>query len=145
MIIIRDKGRINGLIKKRIRNEFKECLSLYKKKRRVRRKGVRLFFKVLKKFESSGIHFGEPKEEMPFAKTAVSIDVYSLIPVYKLGFLEGFLEKRFRLILDIKDLGFKVKAEGKEIPLTKIKDTKKKELLRQINATFKNIEYIKCW
>lgn len=144
-MIIKDKERINNLMKEKIRNDFKECLSLYKKKKRVRRKGVRLFFEALEKFESSGIYFEKPKEEISSKKTAVSIDIYSLIPVFKPGFLEGFLEKRFSLILDMKELGFKVKTEGKEIPLMKIKNTKKEELLRQIKAMYKNIEYIKCW
>ncbi len=142
---MKDKERMNRLIKRRIRDNFKECLSLYKKKKRVRRKGVRLFFKVLKKLESSGIHFGEPKEKMSFTKNAVSIDIYSLIPVYEPGFVESLLEKKISLILDMKDLGFKVKAEGKEIRLMRIKKAKKKRLISQIKATYKNIGYIKCW
>lgn len=142
---MKDKERINRLIKGRIKNEFKECTSLYKKKKRVRKKGVRLFFKTLKKLDSPGLRFGKLKEEMPFTKNAVSIDIYSLTPVYERELIESLLEKKISLILDMKNLCFKLRTIGKEIPLMKIKDTKKKELIRQISANFKNIEYIKCW
>lgn len=142
---MKNKERMNRLIKRRIRNSLKECLNLYKKKKRVRRKGVRLFFKVLKKLESSGIYFGEPKEEISFNKTAVSIDIYSLIPVYEPGFVKSLLKKKVSLILDMKDLGFKVGVEGKEIPLVIIEKAKKKRLISQIKDAYKNIGYIKCW
>lgn len=142
---MKDKERINRLMKRKIKNEFKECISLYKKKKRVRKKGVRLFFKTLKKLDSPGLRFGKLNEEISFKRTAISIDIYSLTPVYERELIESLLEKKVSLILDMKDLYFKLRAMGKEIPLMEIKNTKKKELIRQISATYKNIEYIKCW
>ena len=138
---MRDKERINQLVEREIRKKLK----IYKRKRRLRRKGVRLLFKALKEFKSPGIYFGKPREEISSKKTVVSVDIYSLIPVFKQGFIETLFKKKFSLILDMEDLRFKLRTIGKEIPLLKIKDTKKKELLRQISANFKNIGYIKCW
>ena len=142
---MKDKERINRLIKRRIKNNFKKCLSSRNEKKKVRKKGVRLFFKTLKKLDSPGLRFGKLNEEISFKKIAVSIDIYSLTPVYERGLIESLLEKKVSLILDMKDLCFKLRTIGKEIPLMEIKSTKKKELIRQINATYKNIEYVNCW
>ena len=142
---MKDKERINSLLKRRIKNEFKKCLSSRNEKKGVRKKGVRLFFKTLKKLDSPGLRFGKLNEEISFKRTAVSIDIYSLTPIYERGLIESLLEKKVSLILDMKDLSFKIRTTGKEIPLMEIKNTKKKELIRQIKATYKNIEYINCW
>ena len=142
---MKDEERVNQFMKKEIRKKFKGCISLYKKESRLRKKGVRLFFKVLKEFKSPGIGIGKPRKEISLKETAVSVDIYSLIPFFEQGFVKTLLEKKFSFILDMKNVCFKLRTIGKEIPLTKIEDTKKKELLRQISANFKNIEYIRCW